>query len=86
MTSSSGKALVDTGSFINILPLAVLTVAGVPMSKVVRSQISINGFGNSNKETIGYIEIVLKIGFIRSFTKFYVMDINVAYHALLGRS
>ncbi|XP_048430770.1 uncharacterized protein LOC125472861 [Pyrus x bretschneideri] len=79
------RALVEIGSSVNILPLVVLTAAGVPTSKVVGSQISINGFGNSSKKTIRSIEIDLKIGPIRSFTKFYVMDINVTYHALLGK-
>ncbi|KAB2632430.1 reverse transcriptase [Pyrus ussuriensis x Pyrus communis] len=36
----------DIGSFINILPLVVFAAAGFPTSKVVRSQISINGFVN----------------------------------------
>lgn len=70
------QALVNIGSSVNILPLSILITAGVPTSKVVRSQISINGYGNS-------IEINLKIGHIRSFTKFYEIDINVVYHTLL---
>ncbi|KAB2597331.1 hypothetical protein D8674_000251 [Pyrus ussuriensis x Pyrus communis] len=37
------------------------------------------------EETIGYIEIDLKSCLVRSFTNSYVIDINVAYHALLGR-
>ncbi|KAB2600703.1 Retrovirus-related Pol polyprotein from transposon 17.6 [Pyrus ussuriensis x Pyrus communis] len=36
------------------------------------------------EETMGYIEMDLKIGLIRSFTKFYVMDINMAYHGKIG--
>ncbi|KAB2596019.1 hypothetical protein D8674_031469 [Pyrus ussuriensis x Pyrus communis] len=60
-----GRTLVDTGSSVNILPLAVLTTAGIPTSKMARSQISINEFGNSSEETIGYIKIDLKISPIR---------------------
>ncbi|KAB2626325.1 aspartic proteinase CDR1-like [Pyrus ussuriensis x Pyrus communis] len=55
------QALVDIGSSVNSLPLAVLTEVGIPTSKVVRSKISINWFRNSSEETIGYIEIDLKI-------------------------
>lgn len=33
---------------------------------------------------IGYIQRNLNLGPIRSFTKFYVVDVDVAYHALLG--
>ncbi|KAB2614619.1 hypothetical protein D8674_021207 [Pyrus ussuriensis x Pyrus communis] len=66
------QALVDTGSSVNILPLAILTAAGVLTTKVVKSQISINRFGNNSEETMGYIEIDLRISPIRSFTKLYV--------------
>ncbi|KAB2631243.1 hypothetical protein D8674_008762 [Pyrus ussuriensis x Pyrus communis] len=79
------QALVNTGSSVNIVPLAMFTAASVPTSKVLKSKIFINGFGNNSDETMGYIEIDLKICPMRFFTKFYVMDINVVYHALLGR-
>lgn len=85
MMFSSSKLLVDNGLSVNILPLAVLTAAGVPMLNVVGSQISINGFGNNYEEAIGYIQIDLKIGLVRSFTKLFMININVAYHAVLGR-
>ncbi|CAL8169055.1 unnamed protein product [Prunus armeniaca] len=35
--------------------------------------------------TVGYMQVNLKVGPIRSLTKFYVVDVDVAYHALLGR-
>ncbi|CAL2247373.1 unnamed protein product [Prunus armeniaca] len=58
------RALVDTGSSVNILPLFVLMAASIPLSKVVQSQTGINGLGNKSE--------------------FYVVDVDVAYHALLG--
>ncbi|CAL2272159.1 unnamed protein product [Prunus armeniaca] len=79
------RALVDTGSSVNILPLSVLTAAGIPLSKIVQSQTSISGFGNQSEVTVGYMQVNLKVGPIRSLTKFYVVDVDVAYHALLGR-
>ncbi|BFG25054.1 hypothetical protein CerSpe_113270 [Prunus speciosa] len=79
------RALVDTGSSVNILPLSVLTAAGIPLSKIVQSQTSISGFGNKSEVTVGYMQVNLKVGPIRSLTKFYVVDVDVAYHALLGR-
>ncbi|KAB2614666.1 hypothetical protein D8674_021254 [Pyrus ussuriensis x Pyrus communis] len=78
------QALVDTGSSVNILPLVVLTAAGVPTTKLVRSQISIKRFGNNSEETMGYIKINLMIGPIRSLTKFYMIDINVNKHRLVA--
>ncbi|CAL8079297.1 unnamed protein product [Prunus armeniaca] len=79
------RALVDTGSSVNILPLSVLTAAGIPLSKIVQSQTSISGFGNKSEVTVGHLQVHLKVGPIRSLTKFYVVDVDVAYHALLGR-
>ncbi|BFG41078.1 hypothetical protein CerSpe_273520 [Prunus speciosa] len=79
------RALVDTGSSVNILPLSVLTAAGIPLSKIVQSQTSISGFENKSEVTVGYMQVNLKVGPIRSLTKFYVVDVDVAYHALLGR-
>ncbi|CAL2277936.1 unnamed protein product [Prunus armeniaca] len=80
------RALVDTGSSVNILPLSVLTAAGIPLSKIVQSQTNISGFGNKSEVTVGHLQVNLKVGPIRSLTKFYVVDVDVAYHALLGRS
>ncbi|KAB2622177.1 hypothetical protein D8674_024359 [Pyrus ussuriensis x Pyrus communis] len=57
----AAQALVDTGSSITILPLVVFTAVGVPTINVVKSHISVNGFGNNSKETMGYIEIDLRI-------------------------
>ncbi|CAL2277968.1 unnamed protein product [Prunus armeniaca] len=68
------RALVDTGSSVNILPLSVLTAAGIPLSKIVQSQTSISGFGNKSEVTVGHMQVNLKIGPIRSLTKFYVKD------------
>ncbi|CAL8992938.1 unnamed protein product, partial [Prunus brigantina] len=79
------RALVDTGSSVNILPLSVLTAAGIPLSKIVQSQTNISGFGNKSEVAVGHVQVNLKVGPIRSLTKFYVVDVDVAYHALLGR-
>ncbi|KAB2635424.1 hypothetical protein D8674_025958 [Pyrus ussuriensis x Pyrus communis] len=61
--------------------MTAVTLYNLPNMEAVELYLS----QEQSDETIGYIEIDLKISFFRSFTKFYVMDINVAYHALLGR-
>ncbi|CAL2240079.1 unnamed protein product [Prunus armeniaca] len=53
------RALVDTGSSDNILPLFVLTASGIPLSKIVQSQTSISGFGNQSEVTVGYMQMWL---------------------------
>ncbi|CAL2237142.1 unnamed protein product [Prunus armeniaca] len=79
------RALVDTGSSVNILPLSVLTATGIPLSKIVKSQTNISGFRNKSEVTVGHMQVNLKVGPIRSLTKFYVVDVDVAYHAFLIR-
>ncbi|CAL2265925.1 unnamed protein product [Prunus armeniaca] len=64
-------ALVDTGSSANILPLSVLTAAGIPLSKIVQSQTSISGFGNKSEVTVRHMQVNLKVGPIRPLTKLY---------------
>ncbi|CAL8175410.1 unnamed protein product [Prunus armeniaca] len=54
------RALVDTGSSINILPLSVLTAAGIPLSKIVQSQTNISGFENKSEVTVGHLQVNLK--------------------------
>lgn len=49
------RALVDTGSSINIISLSVLIVAGVPPSQITKKETSIAGFGNGAKTLLGYV-------------------------------
>ncbi|BFG37602.1 hypothetical protein CerSpe_238760 [Prunus speciosa] len=53
--------------------------------QIVQSQTSISGFGNKSEVTVGHVQVNLKVGPIRSLTKFYLVDVYVAYYALLGR-
>ncbi|CAL8174484.1 unnamed protein product [Prunus armeniaca] len=69
----------------------------ISLSKIVQSQTSISSFRNKCEVTIGYVQINLKVGPIRSLTKFYEArgfhrplsprhdNVDVAYHALLER-
>ncbi|KAK9932278.1 hypothetical protein M0R45_019524 [Rubus argutus] len=79
------RALVDTGSSLNIIPLYVLKAARIPQSRIVKSEMKISGFAEADEVSIGYIQLDLRVGPIRSWTKFQVLDVNTSYHALLGR-
>ncbi|KAK9943691.1 hypothetical protein M0R45_009292 [Rubus argutus] len=54
------RALVDTGSSVNIVPLSVLKAAGIPTSRIVKSAVTISGFDNGSEDTMGYIQLDLK--------------------------
>ena len=79
------RALVDTGSSINIIPLAVLTAAKIPLKRIIKSEIQITGFGNKSEMCMGFIQLDLQVGPIKSQTRFNVQDVDVSYHVLLGR-
>ena len=79
------RALVDTGSSANIIPLDVLDAAKITRNKIVRAKTQISGFENATEITMGYVQLDLKVGPLRSFTKFHVLDAKFSYHVLLGR-
>ncbi|KAL6199857.1 hypothetical protein ACLB2K_029639 [Fragaria x ananassa] len=49
------RELVDTGSSLNIIPLYVLKVAGIPQPRIVKSGLKISGFAEADETSIGYI-------------------------------
>ncbi|KAK9921974.1 hypothetical protein M0R45_030464 [Rubus argutus] len=79
------RALVDTRSSLNIIPLYVLKAARIPQSRIVKSEMKISSFAKADEVSIGYIQLDLRVGPIRSWTKFQVLDVNTSYHVLLGR-
>ncbi|KAK9951371.1 hypothetical protein M0R45_006818 [Rubus argutus] len=54
------RALVDTGSSLNIVPLYVLKAAGIPQSRIVKSEMKISGFAEANEVSISYIQLDLR--------------------------
>lgn len=79
------KALVDMGSSVNVITLAILTVARIPQKRVTKMEIQISCFGNSTETSIGCIMLDLRVGPIHTQTRFHVLDIDVRYDVLLGR-
>ncbi|EXB67552.1 hypothetical protein L484_006001 [Morus notabilis] len=79
------RVLVDIGSSVDVIPLATLTAAGIPCKRITKVEGQIVGFRNSTEMSIGYIQLDLKAEPICSQTRFYVLDVDVSYHILLGR-
>ncbi|GAV56907.1 hypothetical protein CFOL_v3_00446 [Cephalotus follicularis] len=78
------RVLIDIGILVNLIPLQVLTVVGIARHSITQSDTPIIGFSNIAIPTIGYIQMDLKVGPVRSSTVFYAMDVNVSYDILLG--
>uniref|UniRef100_A0A2N9J5Q0 Reverse transcriptase n=1 Tax=Fagus sylvatica TaxID=28930 RepID=A0A2N9J5Q0_FAGSY len=79
------RALVDTGSCINFIPLSTIQAAKISQKKIQGAPMEIKGFGGVGEYTKGHIQLVLKVGPIVALTRFHVVDSVVPYHILLGR-
>jgi hypothetical protein len=56
------RALVDTGSCINLIPLSTIQAAEISQKKIQGAPIEIKGFGGVGEYTKGHIQLVLKVG------------------------
>ena len=79
------RALVDTGSCQNLIPLSTLKAANIPQQKIQGAPIEVIGFGGTTEYTMGHIQLVLRVGSIVALTRFHVVNSEVPYHALLCR-
>ena len=79
------RALVDTGSCINLIPLSTIQAAEISQKKIQGAPMEIKGFGSMGEYTKGHIQLVLKVGPIVALTWFHVVESVVPYHILLGR-
>jgi hypothetical protein len=79
------RALVDTSSCINLIPLSTIQAVEISQKKIQVAPMEIKGFGGIGEYTKGHIQLVLKVGPIVALTRFHVVDSVVPYHILLGR-
>ena len=80
------RALVDTGSCLNLISLSTLQAANVSQQKIQGSPMEVTGFGGVTKYTMGHVQLVLRVGPIVALTRFHVVNVEAPYHVLLGRS
>ena len=79
------RALVDTGAFINLIPLSTLQAAGISERKIQGCPIEVTGFDRRGEYNSGHIQLWLKVGPIASLAHFHMVRTEVSYHVLLGR-
>ena len=80
------RALVDTGAFVNLIPLSTLQAAGISERKIQGCLMEVTGFGGRGEYTAGHIQLWLKVCPIASLAHFHVVRTEVSYHVLLERS
>ena len=78
------KALVDTSTSVNLIPLNTLQVVGILESKIQGCPMEVTGLGGRGEYIAGCIQLWLKVGLIASLAHFHMAKIEVSYHILLG--
>ena len=78
------RALVDTGSSLDLLALSILEAMGLTGKRILGAPMEIIGFGRSAESTKGYVQLALRVGLIVALTRFHVINSGVSYYILLG--
>ena len=60
------RVLVDTGAFVNLIPLSTLQAARISKRKIQGCPMEVTGFGGRGEYTASHIQLWLKIGPITS--------------------
>uniref|UniRef100_A0A2N9G8V4 RNA-directed DNA polymerase n=1 Tax=Fagus sylvatica TaxID=28930 RepID=A0A2N9G8V4_FAGSY len=68
------RALVDTGSCINLIPLSTIQAAEISQKNIQGAPMEIKGFRGIGDYTKRHIQLVLKIGPIVALTRFHVVN------------
>ena len=80
------RALVDTWASLNLITLSTLEAVGMIGRRFLWAPVEITRFGGVAKSTKGYVQLALRVGLIVAMTRFHVINSEVSYHVLLGRS
>ncbi|KAM0833194.1 hypothetical protein ACQ4PT_064416 [Festuca glaucescens] len=79
------RILIDPGSTVNILPLRSLKRAGFTEDDLEPTDVMICGFDNQGKPTLGAITVKIQMSTFSFKVRFFVIEANTSYSALLGR-
>ena len=79
------RALVDTGSSLNLIPMNTLQATNISKRKIQGTPMEVTGFGGAAEYTMDHIQLTLKVDPILSLTRFHVIDSAISYYVLLDR-
>jgi hypothetical protein len=77
--------LIDPGSTVNIMPVRSLTQAGFAVDDLEPTDVIICDFDNTDKTTLGAITVKIQMLTFTFKVRFFVIEANTSYSALLGR-
>jgi hypothetical protein len=79
------RILIDPSSAVNILPVRSLTRAGYTVDDLDSTEVVICGFNNQGTSALGSITVKIQMSSFSLKARFFVIDSNTSYSALLGR-
>ncbi|KAJ3708735.1 hypothetical protein LUZ61_012440 [Rhynchospora tenuis] len=79
------KILVDPGSSISIMPLKTLVQLSLSIRETKKDKIRIHGFNHQYQKALGSTVIDIDFGEIVTPVKFFIIEADTTYKALLGR-
>ena len=79
------RVFIDSGASINIMPLKTIKNLTLSAKLTSNEKVAIHGFNQNTQRTIGSVTLSLRFGDLTTKAKFYVIDADTSYKALLGR-
>jgi hypothetical protein len=67
------------------MPPKILKTILLDMKNLLDEKMIIHGFNQNSQKALGVITLNLQCGSLKSPTKFYVIDAETSYQAILGR-
>jgi len=84
-SDSISNVLINTGSSLNVMPMATLKKLSYPSIQLRATSVSVRAFDGSRKSVLGDVDLPISVGPHEFKVTFPVMDIPTPYKCLLGR-
>ena len=78
------RALVDNGASVNLMPKSIFETLPHGQERLIPHEVMLSGFASNKSKTLGHIMVDLKVGPLRSPTRFHILEEETSYHLLLG--
>src|SRR5262249_35480668 len=80
------STLIDTRASVNVCPLSTMRLCGISESEMKPTSTTVAAYDNTRRPCHGTIDIKLELGPLVIPATFFIVDIDPAYKAILGRT
>jgi hypothetical protein len=67
------------------MPLKTLKTLALDIKLLSNEKVTIHGFNQNSQRALGAVNLALNFGALKTEIKFYIIDADTSYKALLGR-